>query len=43
MISGFATSEGTEKFANASNANPLNFKKIHNLTTLEILMKRQMR
>ena len=32
MISGFATSEGTEKFANASNANPLNFKKIHNLT-----------
>ncbi len=32
MISGFATSEGTEKFADTSNANPLNFKKIHNLT-----------
>jgi len=32
MISGFATSEGTEKFANTSDANPLNFKKIHNLT-----------
>ena len=32
MISGFATSEGTEKFANTSDANQLNFKKIHNLT-----------
>ncbi len=32
MISGFATSEGTEKFANTSNANQLNFKKFHNLT-----------
>jgi aryl-alcohol dehydrogenase-like predicted oxidoreductase len=32
MISGFATSEGTEKFANTSDANSLNFKKIHNLT-----------
>ncbi len=32
MISGFATSEGTGKFANKSNANKLNFKKIHNLT-----------
>jgi aryl-alcohol dehydrogenase-like predicted oxidoreductase len=32
MISGFATSEGTKKFANTSNANQLNFKKIHNLT-----------
>ncbi len=32
MISGFATSEGTEKFANTSNTNRLNFKKIHNLT-----------
>ncbi len=32
MISGFATSEGTEKFANNSNANQMNFKKIQNLT-----------
>ena len=32
MISGFATSEGTEKFATTSDVNQLNFKKIHNLT-----------
>ncbi len=32
MISGFATFEGTEKFANTSDANSYNFKKIHNLT-----------
>ena len=32
MISGFATSDGTEKFAKNSNANQLNFKKTHNLT-----------
>ena len=32
MISGFATSQETEKFANNSNANPLNFKKFQNLT-----------
>jgi aryl-alcohol dehydrogenase-like predicted oxidoreductase len=32
MISGFATLEGTEKFAKNSNINQLNFKKIHNLT-----------
>jgi aryl-alcohol dehydrogenase-like predicted oxidoreductase len=31
MISGFATSEGTEKFAKNSDANPLNFKKFQNL------------
>lgn len=32
MISGFATLEGTEKFAKNSNANQLNFKKIQHLT-----------
>ncbi len=32
MISGFATSEGTTKFAKNSDANQSNFKKIHNLT-----------
>jgi aryl-alcohol dehydrogenase-like predicted oxidoreductase len=32
MISGFATSEGTDTFARNSDANQLNFKKIHNLT-----------
>jgi aryl-alcohol dehydrogenase-like predicted oxidoreductase len=32
MISGFATSEGTEKFAKNSNINQLNFKKTCNLT-----------
>ncbi len=50
MISGFATLEGTEQFANNSDANQLNFKKIQHLTLsmLEsgpiwgILMKRQM-
>jgi aryl-alcohol dehydrogenase-like predicted oxidoreductase len=31
MISGFATSEGTVKFAKNSDTNQLNFKKIHNL------------
>ena len=32
MISGFATPEGTKKFAEGSNANKSNYKKIHNLT-----------
>ena len=32
MISGFATSDGTEKFANTSDVNQLNFKKTQNLT-----------
>ncbi len=32
MISGFATSEGTQKFAENSKALPANFKKIENLT-----------
>ena len=32
MISGFATSDGTEKFANTSDVNQLNFKKTKNLT-----------
>ena len=32
MISGFATLEGTEQFANNSDANQLNFKKIQHLT-----------
>ena len=32
MILGFATLEGTEKFAKNSNINQLNFKKTHNLT-----------
>ena len=32
MISGFATSGGTEKFAKKSNANQLNFKKINGLS-----------
>jgi len=32
MISGFATYEGTEKFAKNSNANPLNFNKFQDLT-----------
>lgn len=36
MISGFATSVGTESFATNSNANPLNFKKTQNLTLSNI-------
>lgn len=36
MISGFATPEGTKKFAETSNANKLNFKEIHNLTLSNI-------
>lgn len=32
MISGFATSEGTKKFAQNSGVNPTNFKKFQNLT-----------
>ncbi len=32
MISGFASTEGTAKFAKNSDANQLNFKKTHNLT-----------
>ena len=32
MISGFATLDGTERFAKNSEANQLNFKKIHHLT-----------
>jgi aryl-alcohol dehydrogenase-like predicted oxidoreductase len=38
MISGFATSGGTEKFANTSDVNQLNFKKIHNLTLSNVGM-----
>jgi aryl-alcohol dehydrogenase-like predicted oxidoreductase len=36
MISGFATSEGTEKFLKNSGINKLNFKQIHNLTLSNI-------
>jgi len=38
MISGFATSEGTENFANNSDANQLNFKKIKHLTLSNVGM-----
>jgi len=38
MISGFATLEGTEKFANNSDANQLNFKKIQHLTLSNVGM-----
>ena len=38
MIEGFATSQGTQQFAENSNVNSNNFKKIHNLTLSNIGM-----
>jgi len=38
MISGFATPSGTEKFANTSNSNKANYKKIQNLTLSNVGM-----